>query len=169
MNQILNDFNQLEADQARTALLHCCAAKRWAHGLTSMRPFANEEELLLSSDKVCATMLEQDWMEAFRAHPRIGEQKVRHASAQSRAWSSEEQSSSSNAQITVLDKLAAGNHLYEQTFGFTYIVCATGKTADEMLTILEQRLSNDRDKELAEAAEQQRQITQLRLRKWLGL
>jgi len=106
-------------------------------------------------------------MEAFRAHPRIGERKAAHASAQSSQWSSQEQASVDSAQAAILAELAAGNARYEELFGFTYIVCASGKSAEEMLAILQRRLSSDRQTELREAAEQQRQITQIRLRKWL--
>jgi OHCU decarboxylase len=114
-------------------------------------------------------MQEPDWMQAFRAHPRIGERKVEHATAQSKQWSSQEQSSVDQAQAKILAELAADNRQYEETFGFTYIVCATGKSAQEMLQILRRRLRSDRQTELREAAEQQRQITQIRLRKWLQI
>ena len=106
-------------------------------------------------------------MKAFARHPRIGGQKAAHASAQSSAWSSQEQSSAHEVAEQVLAELTAGNALYEQRFGFTYIVCATGKSAEEMLAILERRLLSSREAELREAAEQQRQITQIRLGKWL--
>jgi OHCU decarboxylase len=112
-------------------------------------------------------MEESDWMEAFDCHPRIGERKAARASGQSVAWSRQEQSSAASAAQRILDELAAGNADYEQRFGFTYIVCATGKSAEEMLAILNRRLANDREAELREAAEQQRQITQIRLGKWL--
>jgi OHCU decarboxylase len=112
-------------------------------------------------------MEEPDWMEAFACHPRIGERKAAHATAKSAAWSGQEQSFADGAQARVLADLAQGNSLYEQRFGFTYIVCATGKGADEMLAILNRRLTSDRTTELHEAAEQQRQITQIRLGKWL--
>jgi OHCU decarboxylase len=112
-------------------------------------------------------MQEADWLEAFACHPRIGERKVTHVSAQSAAWSRQEQSAAASATERVLSELAEGNALYEERFGFTYIVCATGKSADEMLAILQRRLTNDRAAELREAAEQQRQILQIRLGKWL--
>src|SRR6202034_4127992 len=107
-------------------------------------------------------MEEPDWLEAFRAHPRIGERKAAHATAQSAQWSRQEQSAAEAAREDVLVELADGNLRYEQLFGFTYIVCATGKSAEEMLEILRRRLGSDRQSELREAAEQQRQITQIR-------
>ena len=112
-------------------------------------------------------MKETDWMEAFACHPRIGERTAAHATAQSAAWSRQEQSSAATASERIVAELAEGNADYEQRFGFTYIVCATGKSADEMLAILQRRLGSDRQTELREAAEQQRQIMQIRLGKWL--
>ena len=112
-------------------------------------------------------MEEDDWMQAFRAHPRIGERKVENATAQSKQWSADEQSAVDQTLAEILAELASGNRKYEEQFGFTYIICATGKSAEEMLQILRRRLNSDREAELREAAEQQRQITQIRLRKWL--
>jgi OHCU decarboxylase len=111
-------------------------------------------------------MEEPDLLEAFACHPRIGERK-QAKSSQVTAWSQQEQSSTRNAPDSVLAQIADGNALYEHQFGFSYIVCATGKSAQEMLAILKRRLANDRATELKEAAEQQRQITQIRIGKWL--
>lgn len=167
MNPILETWNRAEEEDAATALLHCCAAQRWAQALVMQRPFASEDALYEAADAEWARMQEADWMEAFRAHPRIGERKAAEASQQSKAWSSQEQAQVQEAQTAILDALADDNRRYEERFGMTYIVCATGKSAEEMLAILTQRLDNDRNKELREAAEQQRQIMQIRLRKWL--
>jgi 2-oxo-4-hydroxy-4-carboxy-5-ureidoimidazoline decarboxylase len=135
--------------------------------MVALRPIGSVQELSAAADQVWSTMQEADWMEAFACHPRIGERTAIHASAKSAAWSSQEQSSASGASDQVLVELAAGNRLYEQRYGFTYIVCATGKSAEEMLAILNRRVASDRAAELREAAEQQRQITQIRLGKWL--
>ena len=167
-NPILAAWNALPADQAATQLLHCCAATRWATSLAAQRPFPAESALFAAADRVWATMAESDWHQAFASHPRIGERKAHRASAQSTAWSLGEQSSVASAQQATLDQLAAANVRYEQLFGFTYIVCATGKSPEQMLAILLRRLANPGPQELAEAAEQQRQITQIRLRKWLN-
>ena len=169
MNAILSAWNATNTEAAVAALLSCCAARRWASEVAAKRPFTSEEDLFATADSVWATMQEVDWMEAFRAHPRIGERKSVHASAQSSAWSRQEQSAAETAQTQTLAELASGNTLYEELYGFTYIVCATGKSAEEMLSILRRRLAGDRATELKEAAEQQRQITQIRLRKWLQL
>jgi 2-oxo-4-hydroxy-4-carboxy-5-ureidoimidazoline decarboxylase len=167
MNATLAAWNVASEDTAVAALQNCCAAHRWASAVVTQRPYPNEEHLFATADNVWATMQEPDWMEALRAHPRIGERKATHASAQSKSWSQQEQSSVSEAQQNVLVELATGNQRYEELFGFTYIVCATGKSAEEMLSVLRRRLASDRTTELHEAAEQQRQITQIRLRKWL--
>ncbi len=167
MNAILNAWNTAEPAVALDAMIACCAARRWASGMVDLRPIASVAELSQAADRIWSTMGEPDWMEAFAAHPRIGSREPAHATARSAVWSSQEQSSTSAATLPVLADLAQGNALYEERFGFTYIVCATGKSAEEMLALLKQRLDNDRDAELREAAEQQRQITQIRLGKWL--
>ena len=167
MNPILDVFNSAENDAALASLMSCCASHRWAHALATLRPFKDEVALFVTSDSIWTKMQEPDWMEAFRAHPRIGERKPIEASTQSKDWSNQEQAVVHGSHAEILAKLASGNLRYEKQFGFTYIVCATGKSAEEMLAILQTRLTNDRQTELREAAEQQRQITQIRLRKWL--
>jgi OHCU decarboxylase len=167
MNSVLAAWNDADADTARAAMIACCGAHRWADGMVASRPIKNVLELSDAADRIWGTMTEEDWLEAFACHPRIGDRKPVHASAQSLAWSKREQESTESAAQRVLDELAAGNALYEERFGFTYIVCATGKSPEEMLDILTRRLAGSRASELEEAAEQQRQITQIRLGKWL--
>ena len=167
MNSTLSSWNAASEDAALDAMISCCGARRWAKAMVALRPISNVAELSAAADQVWSTMEEADWLEAFACHPRIGEHKAAHASEQSAAWSSQEQSTASAAAERVLAELAAGNVLYEQRFGFTYIVCATGRSAEEMLVILNRRLASNRASELREAAEQQRQITQIRLGKWL--
>jgi OHCU decarboxylase len=167
MNRVLADWNRAVADDALRAMIACCGAKRWTSAMVEQRPFAGIVDLSEAADRTWGEMQEADWLEAFACHPRIGERKVTHVSAQSAAWSRQEQSAAASATERVLSELAEGNALYEERFGFTYIVCATGKSADEMLAILQRRLTNDRAAELREAAEQQRQILQIRLGKWL--
>ena len=167
MNAKLSAWNQASASDALDAMIACCGARRWAEGMVELRPLGSIIELSEAADRVWSTMGEADWMEAFACHPRIGERKVAHASKKSAAWSRQEQRLADSAAEKVLAELAAGNALYEERFGFTYIVCATGKSAEEMLAILNRRLARDRAAELIEAAEQQRQITQIRLGKWL--
>jgi 2-oxo-4-hydroxy-4-carboxy-5-ureidoimidazoline decarboxylase len=171
MNATLAAWNTAGESEALEAMLGCCGSKRWAAAMVARRYIASATALCEAADRVWGTMQEPDWLEAFACHPRIGERKptlvAAHASKQSAAWSREEQLSASDADERVLAELAEENRLYEQRFGFTYIVCATGKSAVEMLTILKRRLKADRAAELREAAEQQRQIMQIRLGKWL--
>jgi len=167
MNAVLQTWNAANAEAALAAMIACCGSRRWAAAMVAKRPIGSVAELSVAADEVWSKMNEADWMDAFACHPRIGERKAERASAQSVAWSRQEQSSANNAAERVLAEFAVGNELYEQRYGFTYIVCATGKSAEEMLAILNRRLASDRETELREAAEQQRQITQIRLGKWL--
>jgi len=168
MNAVFPTWNESGAGEALEPMLSCCGARRWAETMVGLRPFASEDEFRGAADRVWAAMKEADWLEAFACHPRIGERKAAHASVQAAKWSQSEQSSTETAAQFVLAQIAEGNRRYEETFGFTYIVCATGKTAEEMLAILNRRLVSDRDCELREAAEQQRLILQLRIGKWLS-
>jgi 2-oxo-4-hydroxy-4-carboxy-5-ureidoimidazoline decarboxylase len=168
MNSILSSWNTAPIAEALATIESCCAAKRWAETLVAQRPFGSEEALFTAADQVWATMQEPDWMQAFRAHPRIGERKAVHASAQSSAWSSQEQASVQEDEERYLAALRRAQVRYEEQFGFPFIICATGKSAGEILTILGRRLNDGYPQdELRGAAEQQRQITQIRLRKWL--
>jgi len=138
--------------------------------LANRRPFAEEAALFAAADEIWRALGPSDWHEAFRSHPRIGESSA-HASTSTRSavWSSQEQQSVSAAQVEAKTTLAAANGAYEQKFGHIFIVCATGKSTAEILEILRRRMHNDAKEELLEAAEQQRQIMQLRLKKWLGI
>jgi 2-oxo-4-hydroxy-4-carboxy-5-ureidoimidazoline decarboxylase len=133
-----------------------------------MRPFATAEELFAASDSVWRALPERDWQQAFDSHPRLGEGRAKAATAQSLNWSTHEQSAV-NSEHDVRAGLAQGNREYEEKFGRIFLLCATGRSAREMLAILRERMQNDAATELQEAAEQQRLITQLRLRKWLQM
>ncbi len=167
MNSTLAKWNAASEPEALEAMIACCGAVRWAAAMVALRPIASVAELSAAADCEWAKMEEPDWLQAFACHPRIGERKAAHATAKSAAWSGQEQSAASTAGDAVQAELAKGNALYETRYGFTYIVCATGKTAEEMLAILNRRLAGDRGTELREGAEQQRQILQIRLGKWL--
>jgi 2-oxo-4-hydroxy-4-carboxy-5-ureidoimidazoline decarboxylase len=167
-NTILENWNRLPQDDAMHVILPCNGSRAWAIGVVDLYPFDTSEELFAASDKVWNALPEKDWQEAFDSHPRIGENKAKAATAKAATWSEGEQAAA-NPDAATLTELAEGNRAYEEKFGRIFIVCATGKTATEMLAILERRLANDPKIELHEAAEQQRQITQLRLRKWLEL
>jgi len=167
LSSVLASWNEADEAAAFDAMIECCGARRWAAKMVSFRPIKNIAELSANADRAWSTMEEADWMEAFSCHPRIGVSTASNSNERSGTWSRQEQASTASASDRVLSELAAGNALYEQRFGFTYIVCATGKSADEMLGILNRRLNSDRATELREAAEQQRQILQIRLGKWL--
>jgi 2-oxo-4-hydroxy-4-carboxy-5-ureidoimidazoline decarboxylase len=133
------------------------------------RPFATAEELFAASDEVWWALPPQDWQAAFESHPRIGQQQAKAATDESLRWSSQEQRAAMSQDEKVKAALADGNRRYEEKFGRIFIVCASGKSGAEILRILERRMENPADVELKEAAEQQREITQLRLRRWLGV
>ncbi len=141
-------------------LLACCGSREWARRMKQSQPFSSAEEMLDAAGRIWSELGPSDWLQAFAAHPRIGE-----SSSDPRAAA--EQSCVAGAQPEILTRLAAANHAYEERFGYIYIVCASGKTADEMLAMLESRLSNDAETELRVAAAEQRQITRLRLEKLL--
>jgi OHCU decarboxylase len=126
----------------------------------------NQADSLVARAAMIACCGATRWAEAMARHPRIGERKTQTI-GQSAAWSKQEQALAASAADKILALLAQGNADYEKKFGFTYIVCATGKSAEEMLSILKRRLNSDRLTELREASEQQRQILQIRLGKWL--
>ena len=135
--------------------------------MAARRPFGNEAALLSAADDTWLNLAPSDWNEAFHSHPRIGESQASQASPQSKEWSAKEQQDVAQAEATVKAALADANKEYERRFRHIFIVCATGKSATEILEILQQRLRNNPEEELREAAEQQRQITQIRLKKWL--
>jgi len=169
MNQSINRLNALSADDAEAEFLKCCGSKRWAQSMTSVRPFDGDDDLLAKADNLWWSLSEEDWLEAFRSHPKIGEKKAAaNQSEQAQKWSAAEQSGMSDAAVEIMSALAEGNREYEQRFGFIYIVCATGRTPEEMLTSLKARLQNDAAAELRNAAEEQRKITRLRLEKLLS-
>jgi OHCU decarboxylase len=168
MDQSLRRLNELPASDAESEFLKCCGSKKWASAMVAARPFASARATFDEADALFASLSDRDWLEAFRAHPKIGEKKA--ATAQSdtaQKWSAQEQSQTANAASAVMAALAEGNRKYEQRFGFIFIVCASGKTADEMLAMLNDRMANDAGIELRIAAEEQRKITQLRLQKLL--
>ena len=167
MNSTLAAFNTLDPAAAAQAILPCNGSLAWAEGVAALRPFHSADQIFAASDKVWLGLSHKAWQHAFDSHPRIGEQKAKAATDTSLAMSAHEQSA---AQLTeeTQQQLAAANREYEAKFGRIFLVCASGKSAAEMLAILRARLPNDPVTELHEAAEQQRQITQLRLRKWLA-
>ena len=165
----LSSFNLLSDDAATSELEKCCSAGRWVRGVAARRPFATFAELRVAADEVWWSLAPADWLEAFRGHPKIGEQRgPQHPSAQAQHWSKQEQSGVLGSSDETTALLAKLNREYEEKFGYIFIVCATGKSATEMLAILRERLDNDAATELSVAAGEQAKITQLRLAKLLS-
>lgn len=163
-------FNALAPEEARAELLKCCGAKRWADAVEQGRPYLSLWHLLAQANDVWRALDPDDWLEAFRSHPKIGERKAANTVApQSQQWSAQEQQGVANAPADTVDILARLNRVYEEKFGFIFIVCATGKSSGEILALLEQRLNNAPEVELPIAAAEQAKITDLRLRKLLDL
>ena len=164
----LADLNALDDGAAVGAFLRCCGSSRWAGQMTAARPFAGAEAVRRTADAVWSVLDRADWLEAFAAHPKIGETRSGGPGESGGAdWSQEEQAGVAGAAAQSLHRLTDANRDYEARFGYLFIVCATGRTAGEMLTLLEDRLRHDPGEELRVAAEEQRKITQLRLRKLL--
>jgi len=168
MNEVLTRWNSLDQDTAAAVVLPCCGSRAWAEQLAARRPITDEAKLLAESSAVWQALPEQAWQEAFDSHPRIGEQKAQgHATAQSLHASAKEQSVALSADDAAKLALKEGNRHYEEKFGRIFIICASGRSATEILAALETRMSNDAATEIREAAEQQRQITALRLKRWM--
>jgi OHCU decarboxylase len=159
-------LNALPPDEATKELLKCCGSTRWAQTMSQRRPFQNVDDLVRIAGEIWWSLDQSDWLEAFRSHPKIGERKAAETvSKQSQHWSGQEQVGVRDADQEVIDSLARLNCEYENKFGFIFIVCATGKSAGEMLTILRERIQNEIDAELPIAAAEQAKITELRLKK----
>jgi len=168
-NAALVRWNALDAEAAAWEILPCCGSRAWAESLAARRPFDDTQRLFDVSDAVWEGLAEDDWREAFDSHPRIGQSHALAATVESLAWSSEEQRAAVSPDEAAKLALAEANRQYEARFGRIFIVCAAGKSATEILAILDRRMKNTAAAEMLEAAEQQRQITQLRLRRWLGV
>lgn len=167
-NTILAEWNGLGLDDAAEVILPCNGSAVWATLVAYKRPFESPAALFAASDVIWRSLPEEDWQEAFDSHPRLGESRAKAATGKSLSWSAGEQSAA-NPDEAARDALAQGNREYEEKFGRIFLLCATGRSAQEMLAILRERMQNDAETELHEAAEQQRLITRLRLRKWLQM
>ena len=169
MSPRLYDLNSLDADEAEAEFLKCCGSSRWASEMAAERPYSGVDLLLESAAGIWWSLDPADWLEAFHSHPRIGERKAaRQVSAESRAWSTQEQAGVEHSAEETVRSLSELNRAYEEKFGYIFIVCATGKSAEEMLAILRARIENSPEEELRHAAAEQAKITELRLRKLLA-
>jgi 2-oxo-4-hydroxy-4-carboxy-5-ureidoimidazoline decarboxylase len=164
--EVVRWLNTLPEDTARQEFHKCCGAKWWCEQMNEARPFADATAIPVAADRAFDAMPGQAWLEAFGGHPKIGDlDSLRMRLAGNKQWSAGEQAGVEVADEETLQKLADRNREYEQRFRYVFIVCATGKTAAEMLALLELRLRNNDSKELRVASQEQRKITHLRLGK----
>ena len=166
----LDRLNTVSDREAEEILSPCCGSRAWARRLAESRPFRDMSDLLEASDRIWWKLEREDWLEAFAAHPRIGDKPAEKVGTErARQWSEQEQAGARGVPPEILEKLAEANLQYQQKFGYIFIVCAAGKSAAEMLASLRERLANDPETELHIAAWEQRRITNLRLEKLLSL
>lgn len=165
----MEELNQLPEEECSKALFNCCGSTSWVNEMLGKRPFSSEIALKEQAVAVFCSCTEKDWLEAFAHHPRLGDGKnLKEKFAATSHWAGEEQSGTAKASESVLAQLEQANLDYEKKFGFTYILCAAGRSASFMLESLQNRLSNQRDEELNIAMEEQNKITKLRLEKLLS-
>jgi 2-oxo-4-hydroxy-4-carboxy-5-ureidoimidazoline decarboxylase len=162
----LDVLNTVGRAEAVAALSACCASRRWAERMAALRPFPLLEAVLAAAEETWWRLEREDWLEAFAAHPRIGERAAEGPA--DRGWSAGEQAGAAGMEAARATRLAEANREYEERFGWVYLVCATGKSGDEMLDLLERRLGDDPEHELRVAAGEQAKITRLRLEKLLA-
>ena len=149
--------------------MDCCGSKIWAQQMAHRMPFVNLGELLSAADDIWSELNREDWLEAFWHHPPIGGKAAKaKQSATQKKWSAKEQSTAQKSSPETLAALAAENKAYADKFGYVFLIFATGKTSEEILAALRERMRNDTETELRIAAEEQRKITRLRLEKLLA-
>ena len=165
----LEQLNNFTFDEARHTFMQCCTSSTWVNTMVKARPFADKRALVNQADLAWQDLDEEDYLEAFEGHPKIGDvNSLRAKYANTKELAGNEQGLVKEANDEVLRVLAQGNSDYEQKFGFIFIVCATGKSAKEMSDLLQARLPNNKTQELINAAEEQRKIFQLRIEKALA-
>lgn len=165
---VCQKLNELSNEEAAALFSKCCGARKWISGMTGARPFETDRNIIESAEKIWSGLDESDWLEAFKHHPKIGDiNSLREKYSSTKQLAENEQSGVNNASNEVLEELAKLNDEYEKKFGYIFIVCATGKTADEMLSIIKSRISNEPQAEIKIAMEEQNKITKLRLEKLL--
>ena len=165
----LDELNRLTTHEAWEVFQRCCGASVWAEHMCAERPYRDRAALAAAAERAAAALGRFDWLEAFDHHPRIGDlAALRERFAATARWAGDEQAGAASASDATLEALARANREYEEKFGHIFIVCATGKSAGEMLDALRDRMPNDPETELKAAAAEQMKITRLRLDKLLG-
>ena len=157
----LDELNRMPARSAADALKLCCGSRRWAEGVTACRPFLDVADLHRAADATANTLGREDWLEAFRGHPKIGEMK------NISGWSEKEQQGMTSTADDVRRRLVQLNREYQDRFGFIFIICAAGKSGEEMLAQLEERIQNRPEDEMRVASAEQVKIVHLRLNKMI--
>jgi len=165
----LNELNNLSGDRVKSVFTKCCGSTGWVSQMIMNVPFSNQDDLFEMAENIWFELSETDWLEAFTHHPKIGDiQSLEKKFAETRDWAGKEQSSVKSASRETIKRLAHFNEDYERKFGFIFIVCATGKSANEMLKLLESRRDNNYEKEIRIAMKEQHKITSIRLNKLLS-
>ncbi len=165
----LDSLNDLNAGDAAAAFLKCCGSSVFVKKMVEARPFRSKVELLSAADSIWKSCSAEDGLEAFKHHPKIGDLKsLENKFAGTRVWAGGEQAGVNKAEMNTIKALAEVNEIYEKKFGYIFIVCATGKTAEEMLALLNARLENDAEMEIKIAMKEQNKITLLRIEKMLS-
>ena len=154
-------WNALPEPEAEQALRECCASERWVEQVAAQRPYATPEQVYAAAKRILAGLDEGDIDQALAAHPRIGDRPTG-------ADSSREQAGVATASIDIKAELAEANRAYEERFGHVYLVCATGKDADELLAILRSRLTNDPATERRVMRAELAKINRIRLGRLVG-
>lgn len=166
----LDEFNQLNTEQAQESLTKCCTSERWIHAMTGARPFSSHSNMQKSALSIWHDLEEKDYLQAFEGHPKIGDiNSLRKKYANTQTLASHEQGNVAQADENTLSLLARANDEYFKKHGFIFIVYATGKSAAQMLSVLKNRLLNDRMTEINNAVIEQSKITALRINKLFGL
>jgi len=165
----IEEINKTDDELIIEQFMMCCGSTNWAQAMADARPFDSAEDLHTTAVAIWQGLEDSDWLEAFTHHPKIGDiENLRKKFASTAEWAEGEQSGAAQASEAVLKKLADLNKVYEKKYGYIFIVCATGKTAEEMLALLENRLDNPKEKELKIAVGEQQKITTIRLNKLLA-
>ena len=164
----LHELNTLPAAQLKEELFKCCGSASWVKMMMAFFPADDLVELLEDAEEIWYECSKDDWKEAFSHHPKIGDTNaLKEKFASTAAWAAREQSGVNNASPETIEALVEANRLYEEKFGYIFIVCATGKSAEEMLGLVKERLLNSPAVEIEIAADEQNKITKLRLEKLL--
>jgi 2-oxo-4-hydroxy-4-carboxy-5-ureidoimidazoline decarboxylase len=157
----LQELNTVDRGAVRDSLFACCGSRAWVEKMVDLRPFPDEDALLSSAHTVWRALAPGDWLEAFAHHPKIGEKSQAK-------WSAREQHGMENAAPEIASEMQQLNITYQRKFGYIFIVCASGKSANAMLALLRERLDNPPEAELSIAAAEQSKIMALRLQKLLN-